>query len=213
MVEEQIISRSITDPRVIEAMRSIPRHKFVDKKYASLAYSDQPLPIGLGQTISQPYVVAFMTEMLELDDNSKVLEIGTGSGYQTAVLAKIAKSVYSIEILSTLKKRAEAVLKKLEIRNVYLRQGNGRDGWPEYSPYTHIIVTAASEDVPDNLLKQLAFGGRMIIPVGKMDWSQNLVLVRKEKEGILREKILPVRFVPLMGEEMSIKKTSKKGRR
>jgi len=198
MVREQILSRDILDPAVISAMRSIPRHVFVSPKYTELAYSDQPLPIGLGQTISQPYVVAFMTQALRLSPESRVLEIGTGSGYQAAVLSKIAREVYTVEYLETLSKKAETVLKNIGIQNVNVRQGDGREGWREHAPFSHIIVTAASENIPEELMKQLAIGGRMIIPIGSNDWTQYLVLVQKEKDGIRKEKILPVRFVPLV---------------
>ncbi|MDD5765438.1 MAG: protein-L-isoaspartate(D-aspartate) O-methyltransferase [Candidatus Marinimicrobia bacterium] len=208
MVREQILSRDILDPAVVSAMRSVPRHAFVNQKYADLAYSDQPLPIGLGQTISQPYVVAFMTQALRISPKSRVLEIGTGSGYQAAVLSKIAREVYTVELLETLAKKAETVLKNIGIRNVRIRQGDGRDGWPEFAPFSHIIVTAASEDIPKELEKQLAIGGRMIIPVGNRDRTQYLVLVQKEKDSIRKEKILPVRFVPLVKD--SSKHVSKK---
>ena len=208
MVREQILSRDIQDPAVVSAMRSVPRHAFVSPKYAELAYSDQPLPIGLGQTISQPYVVAFMTQALRLAPESRVLEIGTGSGYQAAVLSRIAREVYTVEFLETLAQKAETVLKNIGIKNVRIRRGDGRDGWREYAPFSHIIVTAASEDIPEELVKQLAIGGRMIIPVGSRDWTQYLVLVQKEKDGILKEKKLPVRFVPLVKD--STKSVSKK---
>jgi len=208
MVREQLLSRDIQDPVVVSAMRSIPRHAFVSPKYAELAYSDQPLPIGLGQTISQPYVVAFMTQALRLSPESRVLEIGTGSGYQAAVLSKIAREVYTIEFLETLAKKAEIILKNIGVKNVFIRRGDGRDGWREHAPFSHIIVTAASEDIPEELIRQLAIGGRMIIPVGNRDWTQYLVLVQKEKDGIRKEKILPVRFVPLV--KNSSKRLSKK---
>jgi len=208
MVREQLLSRDIQDPVVVSAMRSIPRHAFVSPKYAELAYSDQPLPIGLGQTISQPYVVAFMTQALRLSPESRVLEIGTGSGYQAAVLSKIAREVYTIEFLETLAKKAEIILKNIGVKNVFIRRGDGRDGWREHAPFSHIIVTAASEDIPEELIRQMALGGRMINPVGNRDWTQYLVLVQKEKDGIRKEKILPVRFVPLV--KNSSKRLSKK---
>lgn len=200
MVEEQIVSRGINDLKVVDAMRAVPRHNFVNKNMVHLAYTDQPLPIGRNQTISQPYVVAYMTSTLELNEKSRVLEIGTGSGYQAAVLAEIAKDVYSVEVIEKLAEKARKVIKQLNYKNVKIKIGNGRKGWQEYAPYSHIIVTAASEDIPKDLLEQLDIDGRMVIPVGRSSWTQNLVLIAKTKDGIRREKILPVRFVPLIHE-------------
>lgn len=212
MVEDQIVSRGITDPNVIRAMEKVPRHCFVDEKFCTIAYSDQPLPIGYEQTISQPYVVAFMTQALKLDGKSRVLEVGTGSGYQAAVLAEIAKEVYSIEIIEELVDHAKSVLERLRYRSIKIKVGNGREGWAKYAPYSHIIVTAASENIPSALIKQLNIAGRMIIPVGSSEWAQNLVLVTKTRRGITQESILPVRFVPLvMGERYFKRRTSKKG--
>lgn len=206
MVREQISSRDIIDPKVISAMSKIPREQFVTGKYKHLAYSDQPLPIGKNQTISQPYVVAFMTQALQLKRDSRVLEIGTGSGYQTAVLAGIAKEVYTIEVIKLLIDNARDSLKQLGIKNVRFKHSNGRAGWQEFAPFDRIIVTAASEDIPRCLQDQLADGGLMIIPVGRQHWSQDLVLVTKKKNRLLKEKLLPVRFVPL------VKKTIEKNR-
>lgn len=199
MVEEQIISRGISNEKVIDTMKCVPRHLFVNEKYRGLAYSDQPLPIGHGQTISQPYVVAFMTEVLDLDENSRVLEVGTGCGYQTAVLAEIAKEVYTVEIIRDLLEMARENLRKLGYLNVKFKLGNGREGWQEYAPYSHIIVTAASNDVPESLIKQLEIKGKMVIPVGPRYWTQNLVLVTKYKSSTRKKKLLPVNFVPLVG--------------
>ncbi len=198
MVEEQIVSRGINDQKVVDAMRAVPRHYFVNEKMWHIAYTDQPLPIGHNQTISQPYVVAYMTSALELKKNSRVLEIGTGSGYQAAVLAEIAKEVYSVEVIEELAEKARLVLKKLGYKNVKIKIGNGRKGWQEYAPYSHIIVTAASENIPKALIEQLDFGGNMIVPVGHSSWTQNLVLITKMRDSIRRKKILPVRFVPLV---------------
>jgi protein-L-isoaspartate(D-aspartate) O-methyltransferase len=199
MVEEQIVSRGISSKKVTDAMKRVPRHLFVNEKYQGLAYSDQPLPIGHGQTISQPYVVAFMTEALDLDENSRVLEVGTGCGYQTAIIAEIAKEVYTVEIIKDLLEVARRNLKKLGYSNIKFKLGNGREGWQEYALYSHIIVTAASDDIPEHLIKQLEIKGKIIIPVGPRYWTQNLVLVTKYKSGIKKKKLLPVNFVPLVG--------------
>ncbi len=215
MVREQIIARGVIDGPVLAAMRRIQRHRFVPSHLVGEAYADHPLPIGHGQTISQPYIVAFMTEMLRLAADDTVLEIGTGCGYQTAVLAAIADRVCSLEIVPTLAKQADALLHELGIDNVEIRCGNGRLGWPcredtgasapASSPPTRgyqfdaIIVTAAPAEVPPRLLAQLAPGGRMVIPVG--DWSQELIRITRGRDGALtREHLLPVRFVPMTGE-------------
>jgi protein-L-isoaspartate(D-aspartate) O-methyltransferase len=198
MVEEQIITRGIHTPMILKAMRTIPRHRFVPVKYRSLAYTDQPLPIGEEQTISQPYVVAFMTDVLEVEPHFRVLEIGTGSGYQAAVLAELVKEVCTVEIVSVLAERSRELLAELGYHNVYFKVDNGRQGWLEKAPFDRIIVTAASENIPDDLIRQLKPNGKMIIPVGNGFWSQNLVLVTRQKKGFSREKILPVRFVPLV---------------
>jgi protein-L-isoaspartate(D-aspartate) O-methyltransferase len=198
MVEEQIVARGIRDPRLLNALRRIPRHLFVPPEMQSLAYEDMPLPIGLGQTISQPYVVAFMTEALELKPQDRVLEIGTGSGYQAAVLSLLVREVYSIEIVERLGKQAEARLKEMGYGNVRVRIGNGYRGWPEAAPFDGIIVTAAPEDVPPVLVEQLREGGRMVVPVGRGE--QTLIRLRRTWKGLEREDLLPVRFVPMVGE-------------
>ncbi|MBN2600393.1 MAG: protein-L-isoaspartate(D-aspartate) O-methyltransferase [Candidatus Marinimicrobia bacterium] len=198
MVNTQISIRDINAPRVIQVMKMIPRDSFVLEKHRALAFSDQALPIGENQTISQPYVVAFMTQALDLKSSSKVLELGTGSGYQTAILASIAKSVYTIEVIRTLIDRAQIVLSALNFSNIHFKCSDGRLGWQEQAPFDRIIVTAASEDIPPPLLNQLADNGKMIIPIGRQHWSQDLVLISKQGKRILKEKLLPVRFVPLI---------------
>lgn len=198
MVGEQIESRGITSPRLLAALRKVPRHELVPTSQRDRAYEDRPLPIGSGQTISQPYIVAVMTEHLALQGSERVLEIGTGSGYQTAVLAELADRVFSIEIVEPLARRARADLERLGYRNVELRHGDGYRGWPEEAPFDAIIVTAAPDHVPPALVDQLALGGRLVLPVGRR-W-QELRLVRKTAEGIDVESILPVRFVPMTGE-------------
>src|SRR3989338_5176377 len=196
MVTKQIQARGIKDTRVMEAMRKVKRHLFVPLEYWSLAYTDGPLPIGMGQTISQPYIVALMTELLNLKGNEKVLEIGTGSGYQAAVLAELTKEVYTIEILAPLANKAEKLLKELGYSNVYVRHGDGFLGWPEFAPFDAIIVTCAPAEIPVPLIEQLAEGGRMVIPVGNL-W-QELKLLRKVKGKIVITDIIPVRFVPML---------------
>jgi protein-L-isoaspartate(D-aspartate) O-methyltransferase len=198
MVDRQLAGRDITDQRVLKAMAEVPRHRFVPASLWPQAYEDYPLPIGLDQTISQPYVVAFMTQALKLEGNERVLEIGTGSGYQAAVLARLCKEVYSIEIIPDLSKRAGAAFKKLGITNVHLRVGDGYKGWPKKAPFDAIMVTAAPPTVPQPLIKQLAQEGRMILPVGELD--QDLVLIERTAQGLKRHKVLPVRFVPMTGE-------------
>jgi protein-L-isoaspartate(D-aspartate) O-methyltransferase len=198
MVRDQIEERGIADSAVIGAMKRVPRHLFVPPELKDLAYADQPLPIGLDQTISQPYIVALMTELLSLKKNQKILEIGTGSGYQAAVLAEIADSVWTNEILEPLAKSAEERLRKLGYGKVRVRCGDGYAGWPEYSPFDRIIVTAAAEQVPEPLIRQLNDGGRMVIPVGPVFSIQNLILLEKHGEEISRRIVAPVRFVPLL---------------
>ncbi len=198
MVKGQIVSRGIKDPRVLDAMKKVPRHLFVPKKEMPHAYDDCPLPIGEGQTISQPYIVAFMTEALDLKKGEKVLEIGTGSGYQAAILAEIVSKVYTIEIVGSLAERAEKTLKSLGYSNVNVRHGDGYKGWPEESPFDVIIITCAPEDIPEELKAQLAEGGRMILPVGRTGSVQTLIKISKEK-GILRvQDEMAVRFVPMV---------------
>jgi protein-L-isoaspartate(D-aspartate) O-methyltransferase len=199
MVESQIVARGVRDPRVLEAMRQVPRHRFVDPSQHSGAYEDHPLPIAGNQTISQPYIVALMTELLDLQPGETVLEIGTGSGYQSAVLAKLAREVYSIEIVPDLARAASERLKELGYANVVVREGDGYRGWPEHAPFDAIIVTAAPDRIPEPLLDQLAPGGRMVIPVG--DFFQELKVFRKDAAGKVSEKdVLPVRFVKMTGE-------------
>lgn len=198
MVQKQIVARGVSDESVLEAMRSIPREIFVPSEVRSQAYEDYPLPIGYDQTISQPYIVAYMTEMLHLDGSEKVLEIGTGSGYQAAVLAACASSVYSIEIVQPLCEQAEELLDSLDYQNVHVRCGDGYEGWPEQAPFDAIIVTAAPPKIPQKLVEQLAIGGRMIIPVGR--FMQDLVLITKDENGRIDQKrLLNVRFVPMTG--------------
>jgi protein-L-isoaspartate(D-aspartate) O-methyltransferase len=199
MVETQVVARGVRDPRVLSAMRSVPRHLFVDPGQREEAYEDRPLPIAGNQTISQPYIVALMSELLDLQPGERVLEIGTGSGYQSAVLSRLAGEVYSIEIVPELARAAEERLKKLGYGNVTVREGDGYRGWPEHAPFDGIIVTAAPPRIPEPLLDQLAAGGRMVIPVG--DFFQELKVFRKDKNGKVTENdILPVRFVPMTGE-------------
>ena len=198
MVAGQVEARGVRDPRVLAALRSIPRHEFVPAGQRGHAYEDRPLPIGEGQTISQPYIVAAMTELLELDGSEKVLEVGTGSGYQAAVLGKLAREVYSIEIVPELARRAEADLRRLGYANVHVREGDGYRGWPEHAPFDAIIVTAAPGHVPEPLVEQLAKGGRMVLPLG--DWFQDLVLVTRGEQGVRQERLFGVRFVPMTGE-------------
>lgn len=209
MVDEQIAARDIIDPKVIGAMRCVPRELFVPPKYRHMAFSDQPLPIGKGQTISQPYVVAYMVQSLQLTPSCKVLEIGTGSGYQTAILARIVASVYTIEVVEYLWHTSRRVLEELKFKNIHFLQADGRLGWPEEAPFDRIIVSAASKKIPPALLQQLAPGGNMVIPIGSQVWSQNLLFVHKTKRHkIHREKILPVRFVPLVTADNNSKKGS-----
>jgi len=199
MVKEQICARGIKDERVIDVMNRVPRHIFVEKTYYHQAYNDYPLPIGSGQTISQPYMVAVMTELLELKSDEKVLEIGTGSGYQTAILASLCAKVYSIERIAELTKRARTTLDSLGFQNVNLMVGDGSIGWPDYSPYDGIIVTAGAPEIPNALIEQLAENGRLVIPVGD-EFSQVLNLVRKHKGRIYRKEFFGCTFVPLVGK-------------
>lgn len=191
---------SALSPRVVAAMSKVERHRFVPAELAAFAYLNRPLPIGYGQTISQPFIVALMTDMMGLKDSDKVLEIGTGSGYQAAVMAEMAKSVYSIEIIEPLGKKASGRLQSLGYGNVKTRVGDGYYGWPEQAPFDAIMVTAAASHVPPPLLKQLKPGGRMVIPLGTQFMTQYLMLVEKQKDGsVTTRQILPVRFVPLTG--------------
>jgi protein-L-isoaspartate(D-aspartate) O-methyltransferase len=197
MVEQQLARRGIEDERVLAAMRRVPRHRFVPPALASRAYADHPLPIGEGQTISQPFIVAFMTQALALEGDERVLEVGSGSGYQTAILAELAREVWSIEILEPLTRGAQAILGELGYENAHLRTGDGYLGWPEHAPFDAILVAAAPDHVPEPLVDQLAVGGRMILPVG--GGEQELVLIRRTEDGVLQQEILPVRFVPMTG--------------
>ncbi len=200
MVRDQIEWRGVDNKNVLNAMKQVPRHVFVPNPYKPYAYDDTPLPIGEGQTISQPYIVAYMTEILDLKSTDKVLEIGTGSGYQAAVLAEICDSVYTIEIYKSLAERAGKILKKLGYDNVFVKHGDGYKGWPEHAPFDAIIVTCAPRDVPEELEEQLKENGRMIIPVGKK-YTQQLYLLKK-KDGKIREHaVLPVRFVPMIDKD------------
>jgi protein-L-isoaspartate(D-aspartate) O-methyltransferase len=199
MVEHQLVARGIRSSRVLDAMRRVQRHLFVPEAQRADAYADSPLPIGYGQTISQPYIVAFMTEALDVARDSRVLEIGTGSGYQAAVLAALAKEVYTIEIVPPLAERARTTLGDLGYRNIQVRTGNGYFGWPEHAPYDRVMVTAAPDAVPPALLEQLKVGGLMAIPVGTA--SQELRILRRTPKGTETLATLPVRFVPMVGRQ------------
>ena len=202
MVSEQIVPRGIKDQAVLAAMRRIPRHRFVPAYYSAFAYYDGPVPIGHGQTISQPFVVALMTDALALQGAKKVLEIGTGSGYQAAVLAEIVSNVFTIEIVEPLAAEAPQILTELGYRNIHTRVGDGYQGWPEEAPFDAIIVTASSEHVPQPLLDQLTVGGRLILPVGKaFQELQELVLYRRTKDSYERTRLSLVRFVPLIHKD------------
>jgi len=198
MVADQLQSRGISDPRVLDAMRSIPRHEFVPADQRASAYRDGPLPIGYQQTISQPYVVAFMSQALKVEPAHRVLEIGTGSGYQAAVLSRLARVVYTIEIVAPLAERASETLRRLNAANVHVRVGNGYLGWPEEAPFDRIMVTAAPDEVPPTLIEQLKVGGVMAIPVGTV--AQELRILRRTSSGMETLDTLPVRFVPMTGK-------------
>lgn len=196
MVDEQIRARGIASQPVLDAMRRVPRHRFVPEPYRHMAYTDQPLPIGLDQTISQPYIVAYMTDAAEISPGDRVLEIGTGSGYQAAILAELAREVYTVELLPELATRAEGVLREFGYTNVHVRTGDGYAGWPEHAPFDAIVVTAAPDHVPPALVEQLAVNGRMVIPVGRGE--QQMRVITKTARGVVEERTLPVRFVPLV---------------
>lgn len=197
MVRDQIAARDVDDEAVLEAMRSVPRHEFVPEGYRARAYADTPLPIGHDQTISQPYIVAFMTQALQVDDSHDVLEIGTGSGYQAAILSKLAGSVYSIEIVCDLAERARSRLDRLGYDNVTVKCGDGYKGWPKHAPFDRVIVTAAPPEIPEALVEQLAPGGRMVLPVGEN--IQELKVVEKKEDGTTETiEMMDVRFVPMV---------------
>lgn len=198
MIKTQILRRGIQNPRLLEALEKVPRHIFVPHRLEDRAYNDEPLPIGMNQTISQPFIVAYMIEQLHLKGDEKVLEIGTGSGYQTALLAEMAKHVYTIEIIPELSKRAQEKLKTLNYTNISYRIGDGYAGWPEEAPFKGIIVSAAPRYIPPALIEQLDIGGRMIVPVG-LD-QQELVLIVKHENRVEKLRKIPVRFVPMTGK-------------
>ena len=196
MADSQIRARGVRDMRVLAALEKVPRHLFVPEGVRGCAHADEPLPIGEGQTISQPYIVAYMTEALGLGGAEKVLEVGTGSGYQTAVLAELVREVFTVEIVERLSLRARGILDGLGYDNIHYRVGDGSEGWPEAAPFDAVMVTAAAARIPEPLEDQLAVGGRMIVPVGT-DF-QELILVHRDKKGLRRERLLAVRFVPLV---------------
>jgi len=200
MVERQIKARGVTDKATLDACMKVPRHRFVLPQYINSAYSDSPLPIEEGQTISQPYIVAFMTEALNLKRTDKVLEIGTGSGYQAAILAEICDSVFTIEIFPKLGNKAIGLFSELGYKNIFVKIGDGYRGWPEHAPFDAIIVTCSPTSIPKPLKDQLTEGGRMIIPVGQQ-YSQSLVLLEKRNGKLREEKVLPVRFVPMINDK------------
>jgi protein-L-isoaspartate(D-aspartate) O-methyltransferase len=200
MVEQQLIDRGIRDPRVIEAFKKVPRHLFLDEALWPQAYEDHPLPIGEKQTISQPYIVALMTESLHMTGKERVLEIGTGSGYQTAILAELAEEVYSIERIPSLAKRARKLLDNLKYSNIVIRIGDGTNGWKEHSPYYGIIATAAAPDAPDPLLRQLELDGKLIIPIGDENVQDLKVYVKEAEDAYREESLGGCRFVKLIGE-------------
>ena len=199
MVEQQIAARGISDAATLAAMRMVPRHEFLPLRLRGEAYADYPLPIGHGQTISQPYVVAFMTEAIRPQPGEKILEIGSGSGYQAAVLAEMGADVFTIEIVEPLAEMARQTLERLDCKNARVKSGDGFRGWPEHAPFDAIIVTCAPDKIPAPLVEQLRDGGRMIIPVGS-GMNQELVLLRKTGDKIEQQSVLPVRFVPMTGE-------------
>lgn len=196
MVERQIRERGVVDERVLEVMRTVPRERFVPPDAARHAYEDTPLAIGFGQTISQPYIVAYMTEALDVQPMHRVLEIGTGSGYQAAVLGQLAREVYTIEIVSGLARTASSVLAELGYSNVHVREGDGYAGWPEQAPFDRIIVTAAPDEIPQPLIDQLAPGGRLVIPVGSQGETQWMTIVERTGAGVVERRTIPVQFVP-----------------
>jgi protein-L-isoaspartate(D-aspartate) O-methyltransferase len=199
MVEEQMEARGISDPATLATLRAVPRHEFLPLRLREEAYGDYPLPIGHGQTISQPYVVAFMTEAIRPKPGEKILEIGAGSGYQAAVLAQMGADVYTIEIVGPLAEMAQQTLERLGYTNAHVKHGDGYRGWPEHAPFDAIIVTCAPDKIPPDLIAQMKDGGRMIIPVGG-GMEQELILLRKNGDRVEKQSVLPVRFVPMTGE-------------
>jgi protein-L-isoaspartate(D-aspartate) O-methyltransferase len=199
MVDEQIKPRGINDPRVLNALLTVPRHRFVPSQEVYLAYQDEPLPINHDQTISQPYIVAFMADAAAIPVNGKVLEIGTGSGYQTAVLAQLTDQVYTVEIIASLAQQTQKILNQLGYSNVHIRHGNGYFGWADHAPYDAILVSAAAPRVPSTLVDQLALGGKLVIPVGRS--SQTILVITKHLTDITTEYTIPVQFVSMTGEE------------
>ena len=202
---EDVRSQGVRSRAVLDAMMKVPRHRFVPPDFQNLAYRDQPLPIGHEQTISQPYIVAYMTEAADIKPGEKVLEIGTGSGYQAAILSLLAGEVYSVEIIPALAESARALLNELGYRNVHVRAGNGYEGWAEHAPFDAIVVTAAPEQVPPALVEQLAVNGKMVIPVG--GGYQELMVITKTGSGVVRRRTIPVRFVPMTGKPAKAEKS------
>lgn len=201
MVKQQLRGRGIQDKAVLQAMSKVPRHQFVAASQARLAYEDHPLPLSHDQTISQPYIVAYMTEAARLSSNDKVLEIGTGSGYQAAVLGEVVKEVYTVEIIPELAERARQTLSELGYKNIHVKTGNGYQGWAEHAPYDRIVVTAAPDHIPEALVNQLALNGKMVIPVGTS--TQEIVVITKTQDGLIEKRTIPVRFVPMTGKPLS----------
>lgn len=199
MIQSQIMARGVTDKSVFYAMRKVPRHEFIPEEYRSDAYEDYPLPIGFGQTISQPYIVALMTELLKPDKKDRVLEIGTGSGYQAVVLSVLVEKVFTMEIVPGLAESAAKLFEKKGYTNILVRCGDGYKGWPEEAPFDKIIVTAAPPSIPDPLIRQLKIGGILVIPVGT--FSQELLRVQKTEKGLIQKSVIPVRFVPMIEED------------
>jgi protein-L-isoaspartate(D-aspartate) O-methyltransferase len=198
MIRNQIVFRGIRNTRVIEAMRNVPRHLFVPENKREFAYDDKPLPIGEGQTISQPYMVAFMTEALDLSPKDRVLEIGTGSGYQTAILSEMAREVYSMEIHDRLGEAARERLKRMDYKNIYIKIGDGYNGWPEKAPFQAVMVTCAPKEIPRPLINQVSDGGKMVVPVGEEQGIQKLILLRKDKGFLIKKEVMNVLFVPMV---------------
>lgn len=197
MVEQQIKQRGVTDTRVLAAMETIPRDRFIPPDVRSQAYDDIPLAIGFNQTISQPYIVAYMTDVLDVHDSHRVLEIGTGSAYQTAILATLAREVWTIEVVPALAAAATDLLRALGLANVHVKLGDGHGGWPEQAPFDRIMVTAAPNEIPEPLIEQLAVGGRLVIPVGSQGGPQWMTVVEKSSNGLVQNRTIPVQFVPL----------------